>query len=293
MLSNNTTTVEIIKETNDTLVVKVLGYFANGSNEVDSQIVNAAALLWTTLILTQNGASNIQPSGFIPGELVTGNISAATGYVMYFGGHNSSFPVVQQSADINGTFTPGELLTGNLSHSTMTLGYALVSSRRLDIESVAYDVSNCSVGIEWGGYAAALSNTYSSNANAVFTPDNGQNPNTFLSNGESVLVTDGNGNYISYTTAIVNTTAFTVTTSTPAYGNAAVQPYAGYPTALLLSESGYMGRNALQAEITPSPSVVFPDGNIYLSTYGVANGSTYSIILEFRKQIGFSQVAGY
>lgn len=62
---------------------------------------------------------------------------------------------------------------------------------------------------------------------------------------------------------------------------------------VLLSGTGYMGKNALPTSISnPAPSAT---GNIYISTLGqgVSNNVSYSVIAEFRKLGGFAAKPGY
>lgn len=63
-------------------------------------------------------------------------------------------------------------------------------------------------------------------------------------------------------------------------------PYVG--AQMLLSGSGYFGKNALPAEILND--VLNPTGHFYISTYSTTSAKmSYDIIVEFRKTKGFAQ----
>jgi hypothetical protein len=69
-----------------------------------------------------------------------------------------------------------------------------------------------------------------------------------------------------------------------AYAN--TTPYVG--AQMLLSGSGYFGKNALPAEITND--VLNPTGNFFISTYTTTSAKmSYDIVVEFRKTKGFAQ----
>jgi hypothetical protein len=60
----------------------------------------------------------------------------------------------------------------------------------------------------------------------------------------------------------------------------------------MLAGTGALTKNVMPGRFAPSAFVAAlpnPNGNIYLSTYGVAAKGTYHIILDLHKQAGFSQ----
>lgn len=61
---------------------------------------------------------------------------------------------------------------------------------------------------------------------------------------------------------------------------------AGYKTAIILSGTGYMGKNELALAITNDASA--PNGNLYMNTYGVAALGGFSLFLDLRKHAGFA-----
>lgn len=60
-----------------------------------------------------------------------------------------------------------------------------------------------------------------------------------------------------------------------------------YKTAMVLAGEGYWGDNALNGII--SNDIASPNGNVYVSTHGLAAGGGYSLILRFQKGAGFAQ----
>lgn len=61
--------------------------------------------------------------------------------------------------------------------------------------------------------------------------------------------------------------------------------------AVILSGSGYIGANELPSRIPNTAAV--PNGNLYVSTYGVGNLGGYTVIVELRKGTGFASRPGY
>ncbi len=66
-----------------------------------------------------------------------------------------------------------------------------------------------------------------------------------------------------------------------------------FETAFVASESGYFGRNELDAPIVPSSALVNQNGNLYVSTYGIIGGGGYSIVVSLRKRQGYAEAPGY
>jgi hypothetical protein len=65
-------------------------------------------------------------------------------------------------------------------------------------------------------------------------------------------------------------------------------------TMTTLSGSGYIGRNnnnnlSMRFTLAQVPALTNPNGNIYISTYGIPAKGGYSVLLELRKAAGFAQ----
>lgn len=60
---------------------------------------------------------------------------------------------------------------------------------------------------------------------------------------------------------------------------------------VLLSGSGYFGKNALPTQI--DNAAASPTGNFYMSTPVAGANTGYTVIVEFRKTTGFAAVPGY
>lgn len=60
---------------------------------------------------------------------------------------------------------------------------------------------------------------------------------------------------------------------------------------VLLSSSGYFGKNALPTQI--DNAATNPTGNFYIATPVAAANTGYTVIVEFRKTTGFAAVPGY
>lgn len=60
---------------------------------------------------------------------------------------------------------------------------------------------------------------------------------------------------------------------------------------VLLSSSGYFGKNALPTQI--DNGAASPTGNFFISTPVAAANTGYTVIVEFRKTTGFAAVPGY
>jgi len=61
-----------------------------------------------------------------------------------------------------------------------------------------------------------------------------------------------------------------------------------FGTALLLAGTGYYGRNELQAKLPANSIIPSANGNLYISTYGVANLGGYSLTIELKKSSGYA-----
>jgi hypothetical protein len=61
---------------------------------------------------------------------------------------------------------------------------------------------------------------------------------------------------------------------------------ASYKTALILSGTGYMGKNEFPIDITNDATA--PNGNLFMNTYGVGALGGFSLILDLRKHAGFA-----
>jgi hypothetical protein len=60
-------------------------------------------------------------------------------------------------------------------------------------------------------------------------------------------------------------------------------------TSLILSGSGYFGKNALPLQLD-NPTLTAPTGNFFIGAPVVPAKTAYSIIVEFRKTEGFADV---
>lgn len=78
------------------------------------------------------------------------------------------------------------------------------------------------------------------------------------------------------------------------FGGAYANSTAYVAPSMLLSGSGYFGKNALPAQL--DNPVLNPTGNFYISTYNdgtLGTALSYTVITEFRKTAGFVAVPGY
>ena len=62
-------------------------------------------------------------------------------------------------------------------------------------------------------------------------------------------------------------------------------------SSMVLSGSGYFGKNALPAQI--DNGATSPTGNFFISTPVAGANTAYTVIVEFRKTTGFAAVPGY
>jgi hypothetical protein len=232
-LTANTSTVQILSESCDHIMVRLLMHQVTAGDANSVLVVNADSLTHRTQILTINPAVR-----FPPGVEITGNDSLASAYVCYNIDANNIVVTLQDSANATGFDTNDHIVgnregTGNTSYTHETSVGANVTAvvsppRKLTIDSLLWSIQGGSIG--------------------------------------------GAGSEAKVGIEFANSSAFY--------------------TAITLTGDGYYGRNDLDAPLTPDPLPNF-NGNIYVSTYGVAALGGYSIVLSCRKVQGYAQAPVY
>lgn len=144
-LSANTANVTILVDDDRHTIAKIWTFQETAGDESSVLKVNASTLVARTLILTTPNTAT--PSfDFMPGEIVTGNTSGATGYIV------ESTPLSQTViiGILTGTFSNTEIITGAESNCSITLNTITVPAYVLSIDQVWFDIpDSVVVGLEF------------------------------------------------------------------------------------------------------------------------------------------------
>lgn len=210
-LAANTANVAILHEDSNHARVSMWLYQNTAGDESDVLKVNTATL--TSRLVTLNFTAAAK--NYLQGEQVSGNTSAAVGFVRDYQQLTGKLNVVMSS----GVFQNGDLVTGATSGETAVINTITTPTYVVDVDSVWYSVlSPALVALEWGN-------------------------------------------------------------STPSFASFA-----------MLSGNGFLTKQNLPGRFASSVSgLPNPNGNIYISTYGVGAKGGYHIIIDLHKAAGFSQ----
>lgn len=203
----NSNTLQVLKDSAETLIVK-LTCESDATQEAHVEKINVATLACTAWnLVTDTNTTGISPVGFVPGELLTGNTSGATAYVVRWIPSACTLYVTSKT----GNFANSERVTGALSKSFVVLGVPgqVAPVRALNLEAVWYSIpTGTRLSIEWEGVSNVPAAAYTT---AVTLFDTGQfdkqslavfpvppSTNAFTSNGSistSTLGMTANGGY--------------------------------------------------------------------------------------------------
>lgn len=170
-LTANTVVTQILKETESVLVVRLMMHQGATTPADESSVlkVNAETLLARTIQLRLTSVNPL----FVPGELVTGNNSGATGYVAPIGADIANTITVTETT---GTFNTSDFLNrtqgspAGLPTQSVGVNLVTVPPRSLEILSLEWTITGGSnASTTWGKVGIEFANSSASFTAAMLT----------------------------------------------------------------------------------------------------------------------------